>query len=74
MAKAIPNFHRPNFSLTITSSNSGKELDHLFDSVESNVKSLASLGVESRSYGVLISLVLISKIPQEVQLIMTKQL
>ena len=42
--------------------------------VESNVRSLASLGVESNSYSGLLTSVLISKLPQEIQLIATRTL
>lgn len=53
----------------VTSSNNVKGLRRLFDLVESNVGSLALLGVDSKSYDALRFSVLISKIPQDVQLI-----
>ena len=53
----------------VTSSNNVKGLHRLFDLVESNVGSLALLGVDSKSYDALCFSVLISKIPQDVQLI-----
>jgi len=51
-----------------------KGLRRLYDLVESNVRSLKSLGVESSSYGSLLASVLIIKIPSELQLIVSKKI
>ena len=58
----------------VTSPHNIKGLRHLYDLVESNVRSLKSLGVKSSSYGSLLASVLITKIPQELQLIITRKI
>ncbi len=58
----------------VTSTHNVKGLRRLYDLVESNVRSLRSLGVESASYGSLLASVLITKIPQELQLIVSRKM
>ena len=48
-------------------------LRRLYDLVESQVRGLRSLGVASESYGSLLSSVLISKLPQELRLIVSRE-
>ena len=55
----------------VTSHHNVKGLCHLYDSVEFNIRSLTALGVDFKSYGTLLASVLISKVPQELQLIVT---
>ena len=45
----------------------------LHDSVETHVHSLKSLGVNSETYGILLSSVLLNKLPQELKLIVLKE-
>ncbi len=58
----------------VSSPHNVKGLCRLNDLVESNVRSLRSLGVESASYGSLLASVLITKIPQELQLIVSRKM
>ena len=57
---------------SVTSPQNIKGLRRLHDLVESNVRSLKSLGVDSSSYGSLLASVLITKLPQELQLIVSR--
>ena len=59
---------------TVTSQHNLKGLRHLFDVVESNVRGLRALGVPSSSYGGLLSSILISKLPSELRLIISREL
>jgi len=56
----------------VTSSHNVKALRRLFDSVSSHVRSLESLGVEPQSYGSLLCSVFISKLPEELQLVISR--
>ena len=58
----------------VTSQHDLKGLRKLYDVVESNVRGLRALGVQSSSYGGLLTPVLISKLPSEVQLIISRVL
>ena len=51
-----------------------KGLRHLYDLIESQVRSLKSLGVSSDSYGCLLSSVLMNKLPQELRLIISRKI
>ena len=57
----------------ITSQSDLRGLRRLYDLVESQVRGLRSLGVASESYGSLLSSVLISKLPQELRLIVSRE-
>ena len=50
-----------------------KGLRQLYDVVESNVRSLKSLGVKADSYGSLLSSVLMTKLPSELRLIVSRK-
>ena len=49
-------------------------LRHLFDVVESNVKGLRALGIPSDTYGGLLSSILMSKLPPELRIIISREL
>ena len=51
-----------------------KSLRHLLDTLESNVRGLRALGVETSSYGGLLSPILISRLPSELRLIVSREL
>ena len=57
----------------ITSQSDLRGLGRMYDLVESQVRGLRSLGVASESYGSLLSSVLISKLPQELRLIVSRE-
>ena len=57
----------------VTSSRNISGIRHLFDTVEANIRSLNSLGVRSESYSSLLSSVLLSKLPEEVQLLISRK-
>ena len=52
----------------VSSQHDVKGLRHLYDVIESNVRSLRSLGVSAESYGSLLSAALMSKLPSELRL------
>ena len=52
----------------VSSQHDVKGLRHLYDVIESNVRSLKSLGVSAESYGSLLSAALMSKLPSELRL------
>ena len=58
----------------VTSQHDLKGLRHLYNLVESHTRGLASLGVMSSSYGALLSSVLITKLPQEFDLTVSKEI
>lgn len=58
----------------VSSQHNLKGLRHLYDLVESQVRGLKSLGVESNSYGSLLFSVLLQKIPPELRLIMSRKI
>ena len=49
-----------------------KGLRQLYNEVEANIRSLKALGVERDSYGAMLTLVLQTKLPPEVRLIVTR--
>ena len=57
----------------VTSPHNLKGLRQLYDGVESHIRSLKTLGKESSSYGSLLSPVLMSRLPQELRLIISRQ-
>ena len=57
----------------ITSQHNLKGLRHLYDTVETQVRGLRSLGVPATTYGSLLSSVLMSKLPQELRLIVSRE-
>ena len=54
---------------SVASQHDVKGLRQLYDVIESNVRSLKSLGVKADSYGSLLSSVLMTKLPSELRLI-----
>ena len=58
---------------TISSDRHLKDLRRLYDHTESHVRSLRSLGIEAASYGALLSPVLLSKLPPELWLIVSRK-
>ena len=58
---------------TVTSDNNTKALRHLYDKVESNVRSLSALGVAADTYGSLLSSVIASKLPNGLRLIISRR-
>ena len=57
----------------VTSQYNLKGIRHLYDVVESQVRGLKSLGVSAESYGSLLTSVLMNKLPQELRLIVSRQ-
>ena len=57
----------------VTSQHDVKGLRHLYDVIETNVRSLDSLGVKAESYGSLLSSVLMNKLPSELRLIASRR-
>ena len=57
----------------VTSQHNLKGLRHIYDLVESHVRSLKSLGVSPDSYGTLLSSVLLNKLPLEIRLIASRK-
>ena len=57
----------------VSSQHDVKGLRHLFDVIESNVRSLQSLDVRAESYGSLLSSVLMNKLPVELRLIASRK-
>ena len=58
----------------VTSQHQLRNLRRLYDSVETHVRSLKSMDVTSESYGSLLTSVLLSKLPQELRLIVTRKI
>ena len=56
----------------VTSQHNVKALRHLYDLLESQMRSLRSLGVTSDSYGNLLSSVLLNKLPSELRLVVSR--
>ena len=50
-----------------------RNLHRLYDSVETHVRSLKNLGVDSKTYGTLLTSVLLNKLPQELRLIVSRK-
>ena len=57
----------------MTSDQNLKDLRRLYDSTESRMRSLKSLGVESESYGAMLSSVLLTKLPTDLRLIVSRK-
>ena len=58
---------------SISSDRNCKELRRLYDHTESHVRSLKSLGIESASYGALLAPFLLSNMPAEPRLIVSRK-
>ena len=59
---------------SVTSHYHVRSLSQLRDTIESNVRSLKSLGVSRESYGGLLSSILMNKLPQEFHLVITRDM
>ena len=59
---------------SVSSHGNVKGLRRLYDLIESNVRSLKSLGVPADSYGSLLASVLMNKLPNELQLIICRKI
>ena len=57
----------------VTSDHHLRDLRRLYDLSESNIRSLRALGVEPDSYGTMLASVLLSKLPPELRLIVSRQ-
>ena len=57
----------------VTSDSHLRDLRRLFDQAEANIRSLRALGVETESYGAMLSSVLLSKLPPELRLIVSRK-
>ena len=57
----------------VTNQNTRK-LRELYDTLESHVRSLKSLGIPSNSYGSLLSSIIMNKLPQELRLIISREI
>ena len=57
----------------VTSDHHLRDLRRLYDLSESNIRSLRALGVEPDSYGTMLASVLLSKLPSELRLIVSRQ-
>ena len=58
----------------VTSDGHLRELRRLYDQSEANIRSLKALGVESGSYGAMLSSVLLNKLPPELRLIVSRKI
>jgi len=58
----------------VTSQYHLKSLCHLYDLIESHVRSLKALGVTSDSYGSLLITVLLNKLPQALRLLLSRKI
>ena len=58
----------------VASINNLKGIRQFFDAIESNVRGLRALGVEASSYGGLLSSILMSRLPSELRLVISRQL
>ena len=62
-------------NITAVSSQHGvKALRKLHDTVEVNVRGLRALGIPAESYGSIFTSVLVNKLPQEIRLIVSREM
>ena len=57
----------------VTSNSNLPALRHLYDTLETHIRGLQSLGIPQSSYGALLSPVLLTKLPQETKLILSRK-
>ncbi len=57
----------------VTLDHNTKDLRQLYDSTESHIRSLKALGVEPTSYGAMLSSVLLTKLPPDLRLIVSRK-
>ena len=58
----------------VTSDTNLKALRRLYDTIETQVRGLKAMGVESETYGGLLSSVVLGKIPQEIRLVISREM
>ena len=58
---------------TVSSQHDVKGLRHLYDAVESHVRGLRALGVPTESYGGMLISIIMSKLPAEIRLIVSRE-
>lgn len=58
----------------VSSASNTVALRHLYDKLETNVRALKALGVSEDTYGTLLSLVLVSRLPLELQLMAGREM
>ena len=51
-----------------------RTLRHLYDTVEAQVSGLISMGVKPETYGALLSSIVLGKLPQEVRLLLSREM
>ncbi len=56
----------------VVSDSNWRALRHLYDTVESQIRGLNSMGVKSETYGALLSSVMLGKLPQEIRLFLSR--
>ena len=57
----------------VTSDDHLRDLRRLYDRAEANIRSLKALGVEPESYGAMLSSVLLTKLPPDIRLIVSRK-
>ena len=57
----------------VSSDHHQRDLRHLYDTIESHIQSLKSLGVEATAYGAMLSSVLLTKIPPDLRLLVSRK-
>ena len=56
----------------VVSDSNLRALRHLHDTVEAQIRGLNSMGVQSETYGALLSSVVLGKLPQEIRLLLSR--
>ena len=56
----------------VVSDSNLRALRHLYDTVEAQIRGLNSMGVQSETYGALLSSVVLGKLPQEIRLLLSR--
>ena len=71
----IINRHMDNFlNVSPVTNQDTRKLRELYDTLEAHVRSLKSLGIPSNSYGSLLSSIIMNKLPQELRLIISREI
>ena len=58
----------------VTSDKNLRELRKLYDTVEAHTRSLKGLGVDPKSHGIMLSSVLLSKLPPDLHLLVSRRM
>ena len=59
--------------IPVRSSGEVRQLRAVYDKIETNVRSLQGLGIKSDQYGVILVSIILSKVPEDIRLIITRQ-